>query len=32
VEIIMKDVSTVNHQPERLWQWAEMAKGMVERL
>ena len=29
VEIIMKDVSTVNGHPERLWQWAEMARGLV---
>ncbi len=28
-EIILKDVSTVNSQPERLWQWAEMARGLV---
>ena len=31
VEIIMKDVSTVNHQPERLWQWAAMAREVVAR-
>jgi hypothetical protein len=29
VEIILKDVSTVNHEPQRLWQWAEMARGLV---
>jgi PAS domain-containing protein len=29
VEIIMKDVSTVNHQSERLWQWAAMARELV---
>jgi len=31
VEIILKDVSTVNRQPERLWQWAEMAGELVRR-
>ena len=30
VEIIMKDISTVGHRPERLWQWAEMAASVVE--
>ncbi len=25
VELIMKDISTVRYQPQRLWQWAEMA-------
>jgi len=26
VEIIMKDVSTVRYQPQRLWEWARIAK------
>lgn len=30
VEVIMKDVSTVRRQPERLWQWAAMARGLSE--
>lgn len=25
VELIMKDISTVRYQPQRLWQWAEIA-------
>ncbi|MCX6993958.1 MAG: hypothetical protein NT011_12560 [Kiritimatiellaeota bacterium] len=25
VEIILKDISTVRHQPERLWEWARIA-------
>ena len=32
VEIIMKDISTVNYKPERLWEWAKMAIEVVERL
>ena len=31
VEVIMKDISTVHHQPQRLWQWAEMARGVTEQ-
>ncbi len=31
VEIIMKDISTVHYQPQRLWQWAEMASEVSER-
>ena len=29
VEIIMKDISTVRYQPQRLWEWAAMAKEEV---
>ncbi len=29
VEYIMKDISTVNYQPQRLWKWAEMAMEVV---
>jgi hypothetical protein len=29
-EIIMKDISTVEYQPERLWQWASTASKVVE--
>ena len=25
VEIILKDISTVRHQPQRLWDWARIA-------
>ncbi len=30
VELIMKDISTVRYQPQRLWQWAEIAMEVVE--
>jgi hypothetical protein len=30
VEIILKDISTVRYQPQRLWEWAQMAMEMVE--
>ncbi|MGC8972001.1 MAG: hypothetical protein ACP5K2_07365 [bacterium] len=30
VEIIMKDISTVNYKPHRLWEWAEMASRLTE--
>lgn len=30
VEIIMKDISTVQYQPQRLWEWAHMAMEVVE--
>ena len=29
VEVIMKDVSTVRNQPQRLWDWAKMAMEVV---
>ncbi len=32
VEIIMKDISTVRYQPQRLWQWAEIASEVTDRL
>ncbi len=28
-EIIMKDISTVRYQPQRLWEWAEIARQVV---
>ena len=31
VEVIMKDVSTVRYQPERLWDWARMADEVTRR-
>jgi len=30
VEVIMKDISTCQHQPHRLWEWCSMAKKMVQ--
>jgi hypothetical protein len=30
VEIIMKDISTVRYQPQRLWDWVEIAGKVVE--
>ncbi|HEY3416999.1 MAG TPA: hypothetical protein VGM23_08965 [Armatimonadota bacterium] len=30
LELILKDISTVNHQPQRLWTWAEIAMQIVE--
>jgi hypothetical protein len=30
VEIILKDISTVRYQPQRLWEWARMAMRVVE--
>lgn len=29
-EFILKDISTVNYQPRRLWQWAEIARKVVQ--
>lgn len=31
VEVIMKDISTVRYQPQRLWEWADMAREVTER-
>ena len=31
VEVIMKDISTVRYQPQRLWEWARMATEVTER-
>jgi hypothetical protein len=30
VEIILKDISTVRNQPQRLWEWAEIARQVTE--
>jgi hypothetical protein len=30
VEIILKDISTVCHEPARLWQWARIARETIE--
>ncbi|MHB9134796.1 MAG: uroporphyrinogen decarboxylase family protein [Armatimonadota bacterium] len=30
VELIMKDISTVRNQPQRLWEWARLASEMAE--
>lgn len=32
VEIIMKDISTIRHQPERLRQWSQIAMELVSEL
>ncbi len=29
-ELILKDISTVRYQPRRLWEWAEVARRVVE--
>jgi hypothetical protein len=29
-ELIMKDISTVRYEPQRLWQWAEIAMEVAE--
>ena len=31
LEFIMKDISTVRHQPQRIWEWANMAAEEVEK-
>ena len=28
----MKDISTVNYKPERLWEWAKIAIEVVEKV
>ncbi len=30
VELIMKDISTVRYDPQRLWEWAEIAMEVAE--
>lgn len=29
-ELILKDISTVRYQPQRLWEWSEIARRVVE--
>jgi hypothetical protein len=29
IEFIMKDISTVNYKPERLWQWEDIAREIA---
>jgi len=31
VEIHMKDISTVKYQPQRLWEWAQIASEVTEK-
>lgn len=31
VEMVIKDISTVNHQPQRLWEWTKIASEIAER-
>lgn len=30
IELIMKDISTLNHEPQRLWKWARIAQETVD--
>ncbi len=30
VEFILKDISTVRYQPQRLWEWADIAMKVVK--
>jgi hypothetical protein len=30
-EIIMKDISTVSHEPQRLWEWAKIASEVTQK-
>jgi len=32
VETIMKDISTVRYQPQRLWEWTKIAAEVAEGL
>jgi hypothetical protein len=32
VEIILKDISTVRHDPSRLWEWARVARRTIQEL
>jgi len=31
IEIIMKDISTVRHEPQRLWEWARIATEIADK-
>ena len=31
VEIIMKDISTVHNEPQRLWEWVQIAEEVTSR-
>jgi hypothetical protein len=31
IEIIMKDISTVRYQPQRLWEWEKIAMELAEK-
>jgi hypothetical protein len=31
VEVIMKDISTVRYEPQRLWEWSRMAMELTEQ-
>jgi hypothetical protein len=32
IEVVMKDISTVRYQPQRLWEWECMAMALVEEM
>ena len=29
LELILKDISTVRYEPQRLWEWSDLAMSMV---
>jgi hypothetical protein len=31
IELILKDISTVRYQPQRLWEWEQIAMAQAER-
>ena len=32
VEIVLKDISTVCHEPQRLWEWARVARETIQAM
>lgn len=32
LELIMKDISTVRYQPQKLWRWSEIAREEIDRM
>ena len=32
VEIVLKDISTVRHGPQRLWEWADITMEEAQRI
>jgi len=30
LELILKDINTIRYQPQRLWEWAAIARQVVE--
>jgi hypothetical protein len=31
VELIMQNISTVHYEPQRLWEWSQIASELTER-